>query len=108
MEGDEQEALPDTIESAPPETSPSPVSSHVENTTPVSRHHFIQVGSWVNQEYALEAMDKLKDSYTGVYLVKQGKFNKVRIPGAMSREEDNLILKDLQETYHMDPILVAN
>jgi type II secretory pathway component GspD/PulD (secretin) len=69
--------------------------------------YYIQAGSWTHIEYARETIGKLKPDYPDVYMLKQGSYNKVRIPIEEDDKNDALILmKDIEEKFDLTPILV--
>ena len=70
--------------------------------------YFIQVGAWINVKYAHETFNKLKPRYPEIYLIEEGSFSKVRIPGTMDKKKDILMLKELKERYNLKPFLVHN
>ncbi|MEW6602453.1 MAG: secretin N-terminal domain-containing protein [Nitrospirota bacterium] len=100
---DDKQDLP---EEAQPVTSPGN-SDSIRDASGSSRH-FIQIGAWINLKYAQEALGRLKASYPDIYLIKEGSFNKVRIPGTADKKKDAFMLKELQEKYNLKPILVYN
>jgi general secretion pathway protein D len=85
------------------------VSSETVQTGPYSagdRKYFIQVGAWKNVKYAQEALEKLRTRYPDTYLVEEDNFNKVRIPGTMTKKDNILILEELREKFDLKPVLV--
>ncbi|UCD35699.1 MAG: SPOR domain-containing protein [Nitrospiraceae bacterium] len=100
------EGPPPARAAAPEEEAPTPV---VRQSSPESQQnlkYYIQVGAWVHEEYAMEALNQLRSQYPEVYLVKGRKFHKVRIPGTSDKVQDALILRELREKYGMKPDLV--
>lgn len=67
---------------------------------------YIQTGAWTKEEYAKEALSKLSSSYPGIYMIKEGRYNKVRIPASASYTDNSRILKDLKEKFNIKPVLV--
>jgi len=70
--------------------------------------HFIQTGAWTRTEYADESLNKILPSYPSAYMVKEGSYNKVRIPASASDKENSRILRDLKEKFNINPVLVNN
>lgn len=69
--------------------------------------YFIQVGSWKNVNFAREALEKLKRHYyPDAYIVMQGVFNKVRVPGIMNREQGITVIENIEERFGLKPIIV--
>jgi cell division septation protein DedD len=86
-------------------TAPSPEEPGDEDL-PRAKKHYIQLGAWVNNDYALETWNRLRNDYRDIYIVREGKFNIVRIPGTASRKQDASIMYKLRKRYRLKPILV--
>jgi general secretion pathway protein D len=127
MEETEHEALPEFSNTVQPKTeehekeeelqeSLSPLTEH-ENT-PVENHsvpetdtvhekgYFIQVGAWKNPEYADETLEKLKGDYPDAYIITVNNFNKLRIPGIKTKNQGVVIIKDIEENFNLNPLLM--
>ena len=68
--------------------------------------YYVQVGSWRNARYAEEVKEKLSALYPGIFIYEDNTFHKVRIPQVMTKKQGNVISKDLQENFNLNPILV--
>jgi general secretion pathway protein D len=81
---------------------------HASRNMSDSHKYFIQVGAWINVNFALDTLEKLKTHYPDIYMAEEGRFNKVRIPGTMDKKKDSLMLKELKERFNLNPVLVNN
>jgi hypothetical protein len=81
--------------------------SLVSKNTEDNRGYYIQVGAWKNPKYAQEMLSKLKKYYPDARIIKQDNFNKVRIPGIMSKEKGNSIVKDIEDKFRLKALLVS-
>ena len=72
------------------------------------KEYYVQVGSWKNPEYALEALDKLKADYPDAYMTIAGDFHKVKIPHITSVTEGSRIIKYIKENLHFNALLVLH
>ncbi|MBI4681600.1 MAG: hypothetical protein HY757_00620 [Nitrospirae bacterium] len=71
-----------------------------------SSQYYIQVGAWINIKYAMETLELLRPHYPDIYIVEDNSFNKVRIPGTMSKKNDALLLNKLRKKFNLRPFLV--
>lgn len=88
--------------------APSSEKTETSKDMPGANNYSIQIGAWKNINYALKALDKLKPHYPDIYMIKEGRFNKVRIPGTMSKKDGELLLKELNDKFNIKPVLVKN
>lgn len=72
----------------------------------VNNKYYVQVGSWKNSKYAEEILRKLKKDYPEANIVEQNNFNKVRIPGVMTKKQAAIISKDIEGKLNMKPLIV--
>jgi hypothetical protein len=72
----------------------------------VSNKYYIQVGSWKNSQYAEEILIELKKDYPAAKIVEQNNFNKVRIPGVITKKQAAIISKDIEEKFNLKPLIV--
>ncbi|MCK5504512.1 MAG: SPOR domain-containing protein, partial [Thermodesulfovibrionia bacterium] len=72
----------------------------------VNNKYYVQVGSWKNSQYAEDILIKLKKDYPEANIVEQNNFNKVRIPGAMTKKQAAIISKDIEGKLNMKPLIV--
>jgi len=80
--------------------------SHRDNAATVNSSFIIQVGSWKNPDYAREALDNLMEYYPDTYLVAEKGFHVIRIPGIMTKTDGEQIIKEIEDTYNLIPLLV--
>ncbi len=72
----------------------------------VKNKYYVQVGSWKNSHYAEDILMKLKKGYPEAYIVEQNNFNKLRIPGVMTKKQAAIISKDIEGKLNMKPLIV--
>ncbi|MEN8262725.1 MAG: SPOR domain-containing protein [Nitrospirota bacterium] len=72
----------------------------------VNSKYYVQVGSWKNSRYAKRILMKLKKDYPEATIVAQNNFNKVRIPGPMTRKQAAIIFKDIEGKLNIRPLIV--
>lgn len=92
------------VETVRPVTPPPALSPVRANS---GKEYFIQAGAWKNPAYAKEMLTKLKKRYPDTYMIDENGFHKIRIPGIRSETEGNKIIRAIQETFMITPLLVA-
>ncbi|MBI5055926.1 MAG: SPOR domain-containing protein [Nitrospirae bacterium] len=96
----------------PPADTPAPTEKKTLNTekpapeTTPSGKYFIQIGSWKDIRNAQGVLEKLKGDYPEAFIVEENNFNKVRVPGIMSKEQGLLIAKEIKKKLNVKPLLV--
>ncbi len=68
--------------------------------------YYVQVGSWKNSHYAERILGKLKKDYPEATIIIQNNFNKLRIPGVMTRKQAANISKDIEGKVNIKPLIV--
>lgn len=68
--------------------------------------YYVQVGSWKNSHYAERILRKLKKDYPEATIIIQNNFNKLRIPGVMTRKQAAIISKDIEGKVNIKPLIV--
>ncbi len=68
--------------------------------------YIVQVGAFKNIDYANELIEKLKPYYQYAYIEKEDNFNKVRIPGIKTKNEGDLIMRELKEKLMLRSFLL--
>jgi hypothetical protein len=70
--------------------------------------YFIQVGAWKNSNYASRMLVKMKKYYPDAYMITEGSFIKVKVPGIKNETQGKRILKDIKDKFGVSPLLVSN
>ena len=68
--------------------------------------YYIQVGAWSNPDYAKATLAQLSKFYPDATIVIQNNFNKIRIPGIKTTTHGNKIIKDIEDNFHLKPLLI--
>jgi len=95
---------------------PSRLSSEVssgelnkkEHNLKIGNSYLIQVGAFKNADLANRLLERLKTDYPNSYIVVEGNFNKIRIPGIKTISEGNIIMKKLGERFKLKPFLIKD
>jgi len=74
--------------------------------TKILLEYYIQVGSWINPDYAKGTLAQLNKYYPDATIVVHNNFNKIKIPGIKNRTHGNKIIKDIEDKFHLNPLLV--
>jgi hypothetical protein len=78
-----------------------PSSADIDSPT----EFYVQVGTWKNPDYALETRDRLIEYYPAAYIIVEKDFHVIRIPGIMTKTEGDKIIKEIENTYNLRPLL---
>ncbi|HDH06437.1 MAG TPA: tetratricopeptide repeat protein, partial [Nitrospirae bacterium] len=68
--------------------------------------YIIQVGAYKIPDNANKIFEKLKAEYMYAYIEREPRFNKVRILGIKTKEEGALIIKEINNTFRLEPFLL--
>ncbi|MBI4681765.1 MAG: tetratricopeptide repeat protein [Nitrospirae bacterium] len=69
-------------------------------------NYIMQAGAFRNLEYANDMVEKIKVNYLNAYIEQENGFNKVRILGIKNKGEADLIIKDINNKFKVDPFLL--
>ena len=94
--------IPDKIKLSSSDQSPP------AKISPENNEYYTQVGAWINPEYAKRTLTQLNKYYPDATIVVQNNFNKIKIPGIKNRTEGNKVIKDIEDKFHLHPLLVLN
>jgi cell division septation protein DedD len=72
---------------------------------PSKKEYIVQVGAWKHIEYAQDTLDKLKKKHPDAFMVETNNFHIVRIPGIMTKDRGESIIKNIQDELKLNPIL---
>ncbi|RJQ53724.1 MAG: hypothetical protein C4526_06300 [Nitrospiraceae bacterium] len=107
--------IPDEIPSPVINEAPEPQPVHTENTaevlaapsTETAGKYLVQVGAWQNAGNAQKVFEELRVDYPETYVVEEGRFAKVRIPGIMTKQQGSSVIRELRRKFNLKPILIA-
>ena len=68
--------------------------------------YYVQIGAWVNHKYAQKMLEKIINYYPEAYIVTYDTFNKLRIPGVLSKEQGVIVSKDIERKFNLKPMVV--
>ena len=68
--------------------------------------YYVQIGAWVNHKYAQKMLEKIINYYPEAYIVTYDTFNKLRIPGVLSKKQGVIMSKDIEKKFNLKPIVV--
>lgn len=68
--------------------------------------NYVQVGAWENHDYAQKLLVKIKTYYPEAYIAAHNNFNKIRIPGILTKKQGVIVSKDIEMKFNLKPILV--
>jgi CBS domain-containing protein len=71
-----------------------------------NNEYYIQVGTWKNSNLAEMLLLKIKKYYPEAHIVKQNNFNKIRIPGVLTKKQGTIVSEDLEDKFNVKPLLV--
>jgi len=71
------------------------------------KNYYVQAGAWKNADYAQEYLMKLRKNYPEAFIRVDNNFNKVRIPGIVTKEQGRIICEDIVTRLKLKPILIA-
>lgn len=74
----------------------------------VKKGYVIQVGAWRNPGFAQEILGRLREYYPEAVIVEANNFNKIRIPGVADRNQGNIIIRNIEEKFQLQSILIHN
>ena len=74
----------------------------------VKKQYVVQVGAWRNPHFAQETLGHLKEYYHEAVIVEENNFHKIRIPGITDKNQVNIIIKDIEEKFHLQSLLIHN
>ncbi|RJQ50353.1 MAG: hypothetical protein C4538_00295 [Nitrospiraceae bacterium] len=82
-----------------------------EQLTPEAKktgNYYIQVGAWLYPQNAQKTMNLLANEYPDIYLIEENNIIKVRIPGIMTKNAGESVMKKLRKDFKLKPILMPN
>jgi len=74
----------------------------------VKKQYVVQVGAWRNPHFAQETLGHLKEYYPEAVIVEENNFHKIRISGITDKNQVNIIIKDIEEKFHLQSLLIHN
>jgi cell division protein FtsN len=68
--------------------------------------YYVQVGAWEIHNYAQKMLEKIIIYYPEAYIVEDNNFNKLRIPGILSKKQGVTVSNDIEKKFNLKPIVV--
>ena len=68
--------------------------------------YYVQVGAWEIHNYAQKMLEKIIIYYPEAYIVEDNNFNKLRIPGILSKKQGVSVSNDIEKKFNLKPIVV--
>ncbi len=77
-----------------------------DNQQVMTGAYYVQVGAWLHDDYAADALMRVKSQYPDAYMITAGRFHKVRIPGINDTESGARVINDMKVRFAYEALLV--